>query len=378
MKFTLLLCCALACSQIGQADEPLKLEPNELGDVIVPLSAEKLSGFELRSPVPSILSVRFATQSESVPFLVFNGDATVAKIEFSKPIASSKGTSLLIESVEKSGQQRDGRIFFTAADAKVEGTVAKLESHPGNHRIGFWSNLDDRVVWEYEATRTGTYSVDLTYSLDGDAESDVSLELGESKHSRKLTGTGGWYRYRTVGLGTLKIPAPGKHTLTVFGTRKTGAALMNLKSIVLRPAPEGNPIVQQDSGEILCHARDVTIHGVKVQYEPRPEKNTVGYWIHPEDTVSWDFQVKTPGEFDVEVLQGCGKGSGGSEVSVLVDGQKLEFVVEDTGHFQNFKPRIIGRVKLAEPGVSTLRIVPLKLAANAIMDVRQVRLIPVK
>ena len=25
--------------------------------------------------------------------------------------------------------------------------------------------------------------------------------------------------------------------------------------------------------------RDVTIAGIKVQYEPKPEKNTVGYWV---------------------------------------------------------------------------------------------------
>jgi len=29
--------------------------------------------------------------------------------------------------------------------------------------------------------------------------------------------------------------------------------------------------------------------------------------------VSWDFAVTQPGTFAVEVLQGCGKGSGGSE-----------------------------------------------------------------
>ncbi|HSG70463.1 MAG TPA: hypothetical protein VLA12_08615 [Planctomycetaceae bacterium] len=378
MKYGLLICCAFVCSNIVLAGEPLKLEPDKLGDVLIPLTDEKLSAVELQTPIPSILSVRFATGTESIPYLVFNGDATKAKLEFSKTAEPAEKRSLLIESAEKSGQQPDGRIFFTAADSKVEGSIAKLESHPGNDRIGFWTNLDDRVVWDYEATRPGTYSAEITYSLDGESESEVNLEFGESTLSKKLRGTGSWYRYRTLEVGTIKIPAQGNYSLAVSGTRKTGAALMNLKSVVLRPAPEGKPIVQQESGEIVCHARDVTIHGIKVQYEPRPEKNTVGYWIHPEDTVSWDFKVNKPGEFDVEVLQGCGKGHGGSEVSVLVDGQKLEFEVEDTGHFQNFKPRVIGRVKLAERGSSTLAIIPIKKASVAVMDVRQVRLIPVK
>ena len=89
-----------------------------------------------------------------------------------------------------------------------------------------------------------------------------------------------------------------------------------------------------------------------------------------------EFTVARPGRFTVEVLQGCGKGQGGSEVEVRVGGQKLKFVVEDTGHFQNFKPRDIGAVTIDKPGRYTLEIRPVKKAAAAIMDVRQVTLKP--
>ncbi|HUG17626.1 MAG TPA: hypothetical protein VMM56_01530, partial [Planctomycetaceae bacterium] len=317
MKYGLLICCAFVCSNSGLARDPFKLEPDKLGDSKIEffyfVEPTEPPALKLQTPVPPILSVKLSPveplikldgTGPLIPTLVFNNDATEARIEFSGTFDAVVGKVLFVESSTQSGQQPDGRIFFTAADAKVEGSNAKLESHPGNHRIGFWTNLDDRVVWEYEATRPGTYTAEVTYSLDGEAESEVSLELGESKLSKKLRGTGSWYRYRTLEVGSIKIPAQGKYSLAVFGMRKTGAALMNLKSVVLRPAPEGQPIVQQASGEIVCHARDVTIHGIKVQYEPRPEKNTIGYWIHPEDTVSWDFQVNRPGEFDVEVLQG--------------------------------------------------------------------------
>jgi hypothetical protein len=41
-------------------------------------------------------------------------------------------------------------------------------------------------------------------------------------------------------------------------------------------------------------------------------------------------------------------------VEVTVDGgQPLPMVVQDTGHFQNFVPRVIGRVKL-DAGTHTL------------------------
>jgi len=89
--------------------------------------------------------------------------------------------------------------------------------------------------------------------------------------------------------------------------------------------------------------------------------------------------VTEPGEFDVEVLQGCGKGQGGSPMSVVFNPgaaeSRLGFTVEDTGGFQQFRPRVIGRVTLAA-GDHLLRIQPERIAKAAACDIRQVRLIP--
>ena len=57
--------------------------------------------------------------------------------------------------------------------------------------------------------------------------------------------------------------------------------------------------------------------------------------------------------------------------------QPLTFTVEDTGHFQNFKERSLGAVTLAAPQVHSLQIRAKTKAAAAVMDVRQVQLIPV-
>ena len=115
-----------------------------------------------------------------------------------------------------------------------------------------------------------------------------------------------------------------------------------------------------------------------LRYEPLPHKTTLGYWVNASDWASFDFTVSQPGTFTVEVLQGCGKGQGGSEVDVAVGEQKLKFTVEDTGHFQNFKAREIGTVKIDKAGRYTLTIKPIKKAAAAVMDVRQVTLKPVE
>jgi arylsulfatase A len=141
--------------------------------------------------------------------------------------------------------------------------------------------------------------------------------------------------------------------------------------------PAAGPIKQANDGSVLLHAKDVTIHGTTVRYEPKPEKNTIGYWTKKEDWVSWDFVVAKGGTFEVTILQGCGKGSGGAEVEFIVGEQKLKTVVEDTGGFQNFVPRAIGTIEL-RAGTYTLSVKPITKPGVAVMDLRSVTLKPVE
>ena len=139
--------------------------------------------------------------------------------------------------------------------------------------------------------------------------------------------------------------------------------------------------VRADEGAILLHGRDAKVKGTILRYEPESHKQTLGYWKNVEDAAEWTFTVVAPGEYEIEVLQGCGKGHGGSTMKVAFDAgrdgaaEPMTFVVEDTGHFQAFKPRIIGRVTLAA-GEHTLRIQPKTIVNVACCDIRQVRLVP--
>ncbi|HUY90431.1 MAG TPA: hypothetical protein VMV10_16965 [Pirellulales bacterium] len=146
-----------------------------------------------------------------------------------------------------------------------------------------------------------------------------------------------------------------------------------------RESREQTKLVRQAAdGTVSLHARVAAIHGTTVRYEPQPNKNTIGYWTKVEDWVSWDFEIAKPGRFKVEILQGCGKGSGGSEVDFSVGEQTLEVTVKDTGGFQNFENREIGELKLEAPGRYTLKVKPKKKPGVAVMDLREVKLSPVK
>jgi hypothetical protein len=131
-----------------------------------------------------------------------------------------------------------------------------------------------------------------------------------------------------------------------------------------------------DDATILLHARDGTVHGRTLRYEPEPHKNTLGYWTDPADWVSWQFEVATPGSYRVEILQGCGKGSGGSKVEIAAADQVLEVTVQDTGGFQNFVARDIGRMHFDKPGNYVMSVRPKEKPGVAVMDLRQVTLTP--
>jgi len=140
--------------------------------------------------------------------------------------------------------------------------------------------------------------------------------------------------------------------------------------------PDYHPNPQDKEGIITIRARTGHVHGVMLRYEPLPHKDTLGYWVRPDDWASFEFEVKTPGKFDVEMLVGCGNGSGGSDVEAAIGEQKLTFTVQETGGFQNFVPRMIGEVNLEKAGRYMLTVKALKKPGVAVMDLRQVRLLP--
>ncbi len=135
------------------------------------------------------------------------------------------------------------------------------------------------------------------------------------------------------------------------------------------------PAVTPATGDIRLHASDARIHGQTLRYEPQPNKNVLGYWTNPDDWADWEFDVATPGVYEVEIQQGCGTGSGGAEVAVQIDDQILKFTAQDTGHFQNMITRTIGQVKL-KPGKHTLAVKPQTKPGAAVMDLRRIVLRP--
>jgi len=122
---------------------------------------------------------------------------------------------------------------------------------------------------------------------------------------------------------------------------------------------------------IFLEARDAQVKAVKMKYEEPPQKDTLGFWVNQADTASWTFNAPKAGTYRVTVLQGCGKGNGGSVVALDTAKGSCEFTVEETGHFQRFVPREVGKLTLVA-GENTLTVRPVKKAKAAVMDLRRV------
>ncbi|MCI0700435.1 MAG: sulfatase-like hydrolase/transferase [Planctomycetia bacterium] len=142
--------------------------------------------------------------------------------------------------------------------------------------------------------------------------------------------------------------------------------------------PNYRPNPQNKGGVITMHARTCLVKGVQLRFEPLPHKNTLGFWTNKDDYATFDFTVEKGGSFTVEVLQGCGKGSGGAEVEIAVGDEKLTFTVKDTGGFQNFEAREVGTLKIEKAGRHSLTVKAKTKPGAAVMDLRQIVLKPVK
>ncbi|MFM8498277.1 MAG: hypothetical protein ACKOEM_22570, partial [Planctomycetia bacterium] len=150
-------------------------------------------GLAVPAGFPQIIRATASTESGPRDLRVeYNGDATMVAVVAPDGMHPA---SVEVETAEDTTQFADGRIVLTARSAVVDGATAKLESHPGNHRIGFWSNPADGVSWTWQPTRWGAYDARLTYSTASPSGGEIELVVGGTTLPGRLESTGSWYRY---------------------------------------------------------------------------------------------------------------------------------------------------------------------------------------
>lgn len=264
------------------------------------------------------------------------------------------------------------RQSFKAFDGSTKGTIffaiaptdssAKSEQSPSQIELPRLDNVVERVWW-WPLDKNQTEESDDTMNLIGDAYRMPFVP--PQNRLMKLTQT------------------PTRWTLAFNDPPAVNRALMGGGVVIVDV--RGEPMLHADAeviqagkdGVVVMPASKAEVFGKQLQFEPLPHKNTVGYWVNADDYATWKVAVPASGQYQVQLLQGCGNGQGGSRIALSFGDAVLETLVEETGHFQNFRWRDLGPVTLQAGANIEISLRCLAKAKAAVMDVRQIRLVPV-
>lgn len=115
--------------------------------------------------------------------------------------------------------------------------------------------------------------------------------------------------------------------------------------------------------------------GPKIQY--MPEWKAFG-WFTEADRVEWDVQVKEKGKYDVYMEWSVSDAEAGKPFVLEAGKQKLNGTVGQTGSWFTYKTEKIGRIQLPAGNHKVVFRPGSETKKGALMDLREVKLIPVK
>ena len=129
-------------------------------------------------------------------------------------------------------QARDGSILLPASDASLHGKTIRYEGGHNRDNIGFWTDPDEWVGWDFKVIKPGRFIV--TAEIAALEPSPFLIVLGDQQIRCTAPVTGNWGKFEEVRLGILEIGSSGKASLSVRPIRE-GWHPMNLRSIKLKP-----------------------------------------------------------------------------------------------------------------------------------------------
>jgi arylsulfatase A-like enzyme len=138
-------------------------------------------------------------------------------------------------------------------------------------------------------------------------------------------------------------------------------------------------------------ARDGVAHGGVKRSAGAPNCSYFVNWTSLNDTMTWDIEVNTPGNYGVEILYTCPLADAGSTIELEFKSSKLEgrvapgwdpplYTNQDTirrpaaeSQMKEFRPLPLGTIRL-EKGRGTMTLRAKEITGKSVMDVRQINL----
>ena len=151
---------------------------------------------------------------------------------------------------------------------------------------------------------------------------------------------------------------------------------------------DGPPVVSEPevligagkSGEYTLGADDAVLDGSEIKVQDSGDNANIGFWTNPNDSVTWKINTLKAGStvFGVQLSVACPPGVEGSTFEILLDGKTTGLVgtVAKTQGWNNFEPMTLsGNLELF-PGKHSIQLKVKKMPNYAVMNLRQVLLIP--
>lgn len=153
-----------------------------------------------------------------------------------------KAMSIAVAKRKPSVTSATGDIRLHAKDARVHAQAMRYEPEPNKNVLGYWTNIGDWADWDFKVDNAGTFEVEVQQGCgQGSGGAEVAVEIAEQSLIFTVEDTGHFQHMIQRIIGRVELSA-GKHTLAVKPQSKPGAAVMDLRRVVLRPVEDSNPI----------------------------------------------------------------------------------------------------------------------------------------
>jgi len=97
-------------------------------------------------------------------------------------------------------------------------------------------------------------------------------------------------------------------------------------------------------GSLLLTAENCEIHGSTLRFETR--YRNLGYWGSADDRAVWRVDAPAAGRYRVELEWACDADTAGNRAVVVAPSSRLEFRVEGTGTWDNYRRKAVGEIEL--------------------------------
>lgn len=137
--------------------------------------------------------------------------------------------------------------------------------------------------------------------------------------------------------------------------------------ITLKPNPDGT---------MTLSAINAEIYGPTLVLEK--QYANLGYWSHADDHAVWSVAIPKAGKYEVWLNWACPEGNAGNSFTLETDGGTVPVRVISTGSWDVYKQVKLGEISLS-PGEQRIVVRPDgAIAGGALMDLKSLRLVPVK